>query len=450
MRRWRQFLLPRDERSDPAFREEVTRLSGIGLKAIVWICLCAPSFMLAVTLVLNRLGFQSGLWVWQDFAIMATGLAAAPFGSHGSRLRRHARLVGVAVGYCVALVFIVTLVAAPHAFYGAENAVPMNITLVMLVGIAALPLQPMQTLGLGLALWTTYLGAVVLFPEQAFIADETPLFLGSLVVVTLICTGLTAVVYHQRAEAFQARQQVLKAQARLTLSESAAAQGRLAAALSHELNSPIGIINSNLDTISLVLEKYRAPEEPKERLMETLSNVATSAKRSCGRLAELVARMQRFTNLDRAEKAAVDLSTLLADTVDILRAEIQRRAEITMRLEPLPRICCRPQEMSAVFSNLLLNSAAAIVDRGRIDLRSEVRKGEIVIEIDDDGQGIAKDKLAHIFEPSFTVSERRVSTTNWGLFNCRNIIVGLGGEIQIESVEGKGTKVRVVLPLLTG
>src|SRR3990172_6319766 len=269
MRRWRQYLLPRDEQSDPAFREEVTRLSGIGLKAIVWICLGAPSFMLALTWILNRLGYQSGLWVWPDFAIMATGLAAAPF-AHLSRLRRHARLVGVAVGYSVVLVFIVTLVTAPDAFPGVENAVPMNITVVMLVGIAALPLQPMQTLSLGLALWTTYLGAVVLFPEQAFISDETPLFLGSLVVVMLICTGLTAVVYHQRAEAFQARQRVLKAQARLTLSESAAAQGRLAAALSHELNSPIGVLGSNVDTLSLVLEKCRDGAQSFAGAMEIL------------------------------------------------------------------------------------------------------------------------------------------------------------------------------------
>ena len=66
----------------------------------------------------------------------------------------------------------------------------MNITLVMPVAIAALPLRPLQTLSLGLAMWATYVEAVVIFPEQALVADETPLFLAALVVVILICTVL--------------------------------------------------------------------------------------------------------------------------------------------------------------------------------------------------------------------------------------------------------------------
>ena len=79
-------------------------------------------------------------------------------------------------------------------------------------------------------------------------------------------------------------------------------------------------------------------------------------------------------------------------------------------------------------------------------VRSTKKQAEVVIEVEDDGRGISRERLDHIFEPSFVVTNGRVSTANWGLFNSRNIVTRLGGEIRIESDEGTGTKVRIVLP----
>jgi two-component system, NtrC family, sensor kinase len=102
--------------------------------------------------------------------------------------------------------------------------------------------------------------------------------------------------------------------------------------------------------------------------------------------------------------------------------------------------------MSAVFSNLLRNSRDAIDSKGVIHVRSFVRAGTSVIEVEDDGRGIASERLATIFEPSFTVRGSRIATGNWGLFNSRSIIRALGGEIEIRSVEGKATTVTIALP----
>ena len=71
----------------------------------------------------------------------------------------------------------------------------------------------------------------------------------------------------------------------------------------------------------------------------------------------------------------------------------------------------------------------------------------ILVEVVDDGRGIPTERLDQIFEPSFAVADGRVTTGNWGLFNCRSIIHGLGGEIQIESVLGAGTTVKIILPV---
>jgi len=68
-----------------------------------------------------------------------------------------------------------------------------------------------------------------------------------------------------------------------------------------------------------------------------------------------------------------------------------------------------------------------------------LRARDIVVEIEDNGRGIPREKLDSIFEPSFKVSGSRVVTGNWGLFNSRSIIHALGGEIALQSVEGSGT-----------
>ena len=216
--------------------------------------------------------------------------------------------------------------------------------------------------------------------------------------------------------------------------------------MSHELNSPIGVIKSNLSTLAVALERSQASEQPSDRLMKVLGDIERTSRHSCERLIEVVGRMQRFTHLDRAEEAAVDVSVLLEDTVETLRAELEETADVTLNLEPLPAIRCRPQQLSAVFTNLLLNANNAIDDNGTIRVRSCVNKDGVVVEIEDDGRGIPTERLDQIFEPSFAVADGRVTTGNWGLFNCRRIIHGLGGEIQIESVLGAGTTVKIILP----
>jgi signal transduction histidine kinase len=256
---------------------------------------------------------------------------------------------------------------------------------------------------------------------------------------------LTALIYRQRVLAFQARQQVMRAQAQLALAESAAAQGRLAAALSHDLNSPIGVIASNLSTLGSALKKSRTGDQPADQLLNVLSDLEATARSACRRLTEIVARMQRYAHLDRAQEAKVDLRTLLEDTIETLSRELTD-IELVRQLEPIPRLLCRPQQMNAVFTNLLLNSRNAVGGKGVVHVRSLLLGEEIVIEVEDDGRGIPVERVPRIFEPSFRTEGGRVSVSNWGLFNCRGIIHALGGDIAIDSIEGEGTLVRITLP----
>src|SRR5215475_539219 len=111
-------------------------------------------------------------------------------------------------------------------------------------------------------------------------------------------------------------------------------------------------------------KRWQEPDEAKtSRVFDSLADTALEA---CRRLRELVARMQRFTNLDRAEEQAADINELLTDTVGLLQSELNPSAEVTLDLRPVGQLKCRPQQLSAVFLNLLRNAIAHLRERGKI------------------------------------------------------------------------------------
>ena len=158
-------------------------------------------------------------------------------------------------------------------------------------------------------------------------------------------------------------------------------------------------------------------------------------------------RMKRLTALDRAEELVVDLNQLWADTVTVVGTELGGNVEVHLDLKPLPQVKCRPQQLSAVFSNLLRNAAAAVTEDGRIDINGDQRDTEVVFRVVDNGRGISAEKLSRLFEPALAVRGSTIATTNWGLFVSRGIIAQHGGRLEIDSREGEGTTATVSLPL---
>jgi signal transduction histidine kinase len=107
---------------------------------------------------------------------------------------------------------------------------------------------------------------------------------------------------------------------------------------------------------------------------------------------------------------------------------------------------CRPQQLSAVFSNLLRNAAAAIETRGTIKVTSDRRGADVVLEVQDDGKGIPAERLSQLFDPTFRIQGGRIRA-GWGLFVSRTIISEHGGQLEISSSAGRGTVAKIVLPL---
>jgi signal transduction histidine kinase len=396
-----------------------------------------------------------GLRVIQGGSVITVGIASA-LASRIKSLYRHARLLSAISGLCVAAILIWFSLLMTAYDPAADDYIPGQITLVILVAVAAIPLRPTDTLVLGFITESIYV--LLAMAAQEFMNIGTgveAVYVLFIFVLTLLATGLTAVLYEQRRATYewhrsslQAGEDLRAAERRNLLSQNAASVGRLAAALSHELNSPIGALVSGVDTL-LLLASRQATSQPSEhqRLVVLQNELRKSIKESTDRLREIVARMQRFTNLDKAEVQSANINDILGDVAALLEPNYKQRATVEMDLQPLPNLICRPQQLSAVFSNLLGNAVEATNGTGRVVIRSRRKDTQVEVVIRDNGRGLDPAELTAIFDPGFKVTRGRVSTGNWSMFSSRQIVLEHGGEIHIESRPGEGTAVSVVLPL---
>lgn len=447
----RQHLAPAASERDEGFHGEVLKLSHLSLRLIGGLELAVPLLMWLAGLAVIPVPEKTEKMYVPSVALALLG--ALTLGVALTKWSRaHARLLAaVSIWLSAAVLDWSALLLASEVAW-VDHYMLGYITLVMLGAVAAIPLQPLQMLTLGLAIDVFHFASwLVARPAEAGTGGFQHLFT---LMITLGCTALTALVYRNRNLNYHAHQQALRAsedlrraEARLLLAENAATTGRLAAALSHELNTPIGALISAVETLAALAARQAgaAPAE-RERAVEIVEDVRRSARESTRRLREIVARMQRFTNLDKAETQSVNVNELLNDVAALLEPRTRGRVDLRLDLEPLPSLNCRPQQLGAVFSNLMSNAIDAIDGEGSVLITTRRQASQIEVVIKDSGRGMEPEELASIFDPGFRITAGRVSTGHWSLFSTRQIIREHGGEIQITSAAGEGTVVRVVLP----
>ena len=259
----------------------------------------------------------------------------------------------------------------------------------------------------------------------------------------------------------EAYSELKQAQSQVVQSEKLAAVGRLAAGIAHEINSPLGAMTSNMNTLYRAIcrleERLKAlPEfaELDERLqiqreVEIYREIDQSSHAASRRLQEILSAMKNFVGLDQAERKAIDVNEALEATRTLLQHEIGSRIRVITSCADLPRLVASPGRMNQVFMNLVLNSVQAIEGEGEIKISSECLGKGLRITIEDNGKGMTSEQLSHAFDPGFTRKEGRVGA-GLGLAIARQIVEEHHGEIRIESEPGAGTKVILSLPLEVG
>jgi PAS domain S-box-containing protein len=260
-----------------------------------------------------------------------------------------------------------------------------------------------------------------------------------------------------------------EAQNQLLQSEKMASIGVLAAGVAHEINNPVGFVNSNLSSLQRymqslmrLLDAYEAREEhlpasdreelsalrkeiDADYLREDLSSLLTESMDGLDRIKRIVQDMKDFSHVGGGDVLVANLETGLDSTLNVVWNELKYKAEVVKEYGGVPEIECIPSQLNQVFMNLLINAAHAIESRGRITLRTAYANEMVTVSISDTGSGIAAENLGRIFEPFFTTKPVGKGT-GLGLSLSYSIVQKHGGRIEVESEVGRGTTFHVILP----
>jgi two-component system, NtrC family, sensor kinase len=247
------------------------------------------------------------------------------------------------------------------------------------------------------------------------------------------------------------------AQSRLVMQEKMAALGQLVAGVAHELNTPVGSIQSMRDSLGRALAKLEQALETQfptalanDRIVQGIFKVIVDANQVIGsgvdRVSEIVRSLRNFSRLDEAEFQRVDIHQGIDSALTLLASQLDKDIAVLKEYADLEPIYCAPRQLNQVFMHLLKNAIAAIEGPGTIAIRTRERDGLVSICIRDTGKGIPAEKLQHIFDVGFRSTGERVKM-GFGLATDYRIIQDHHGEIRIESEIGKGTQVTVLLPI---
>lgn len=268
-------------------------------------------------------------------------------------------------------------------------------------------------------------------------------------------------------------------QTRLLQAEKLAALGQLAAGVAHEINNPVGYVNSNLGTLKGylkdmldVLQAYervnrQQPPDPVELsalnqlkarieldyICEDAPQLIDESLEGLLRVRTIVQDLKSFAHIDaEPEWKLADLHECLDSTLNIANNEIKYKATVVKEYGEIPEIECLGSQLNQVFLNLLVNAAHAIPDStpGTITVRTARTGDEVSVEISDTGCGIPAANLLRIFDPFFTTKPIGQGT-GLGLSLSYGIVQRHDGRIEVSSEVreefGRGTTFRVVLPI---
>lgn len=164
------------------------------------------------------------------------------------------------------------------------------------------------------------------------------------------------------------------------------------------------------------------------------------------RVRRIVQDLRDFSHAGENERQVVDVHAGIHATLNILAAEVARKAQVFKQYGTLPRIECYPAQLNQVFLNLILNALHAIDPEGVIVIRTGVEGEWVWIDIQDNGCGIPRENMSRIFDPFFTTNPVGKGT-GLGLSVSYGIVSRHGGRIEVRSEPGEGSTFRVWLPI---
>ena len=279
---------------------------------------------------------------------------------------------------------------------------------------------------------------------------------------------------HSQAESEIARARLEEVQRQLLQADRMSSIGQLAAGVAHEINNPIGYIQSNLGTLAEYVTslfrlfsahesalRYLRTVQP-ERLMQIeeirqqidfeflakdLPLLLAESQEGITRVRKIVQDLREFSRAGHTEAwVFADIHAGLESTINIVWNDLKYKVELMKHYGEIPAIECLPSQLNQVFMNILVNAGHAIEEHGQITIATRADEQMVYVEISDTGKGIAEEHLERIFEPFFTTKPIGKGT-GLGLSISYGIVRKHGGEIDVRSEVGIGTTFLIKLPL---
>jgi signal transduction histidine kinase len=240
--------------------------------------------------------------------------------------------------------------------------------------------------------------------------------------------------------------------ARLAQTDRLTSLGTLAAGVAHEINNPLAYVLLNLSYVVEELPRLFAASDsrPSDDRVREVSVALDHARNGAERIRDIVRSLKTFSRPENEVCAPLDLIQVLEATLAMIANEVRHRAHLVKDYSQVSEVVANEARLGQVFLNLLLNAVQALPE-GRVDV-NEVRvvvrapsADRVVVEVHDNGVGIAPQVRGRIFEPFFTTKPVGIGT-GLGLAICHGIVTSLGGALTVESEVGKGSIFRVSLP----
>jgi two-component system NtrC family sensor kinase len=254
-----------------------------------------------------------------------------------------------------------------------------------------------------------------------------------------------------------------RARRQLYQSEKMASIGSLAAGMAHEINNPIGFIRSNLTTATLylgtlsdalgMLHRMAPPcaetvwhDADLDFVLEDFAGLIAESVNGADRIAAIVSNLKSFSRIGCEAGGDADLNEAIRATAALMADQLPDNIAIRLDLVDLPPVAVDPGNLNQALLAILQNAALAIgPSGGTIDISSRRDDDGIRIAVRDDGCGIGADIISRIFDPFFTTRDVGQGM-GLGLTIASDIVALYHGRLDVDSIEGAGSKFTIMLP----
>jgi signal transduction histidine kinase/ActR/RegA family two-component response regulator len=248
---------------------------------------------------------------------------------------------------------------------------------------------------------------------------------------------LRETVEHKELQLQDAQRQIIQA-------EKLSALGQLIAGVAHEINNPLTCVSGYAELL-IEMEDDKLAGKKVHRQLRTIHEEATRATK-------IVQNLLSFAREKKPETTMANLNDLVHRIVELRNYDLKtRNIELAMELDPrLPYTMIDVDQIQQVLLNLVNNAVQALGDDGprQIEIGTRRSGDKIELWVSDSGHGIPEPVLDRIFDPFFSTKAGKTNT-GLGLSISYGIVKEHGGEIRVESAEGKGTRMTVVLPIVS-